>query len=75
MEIHAIILARGGSKGIPNKNIIPINGKPLISYTIKQCLEAGIKSIYTSSDSKDILEIARSYNSDTILRPDKFSTF
>ena len=44
MKIHAIILAWGGSKGIPNKNKIPINGKPLISYTINQCIEAGIKN-------------------------------
>ena len=73
MNIHAIILARGGSKGIPNKNIIPINGIPLIAYTIKQCRNAGIKNIYTSSDSNEILEIASSFNSRTILRPAELS--
>ena len=39
-NILGIIPARGGSKGIPGKNVFPLNGKPLISYTI----EAGINS-------------------------------
>ena len=40
-----------------------INGKPLIYYTIKQCIEAGIENIYTSSDSEEILEIASDFGS------------
>ena len=69
MKIVAIILARGGSVGIPRKNIKLINNLPLIAYTIKQCFRAGISEIYTSSDDKDILEIAKLYGSKTILRP------
>ena len=73
MEIFAIILARGGSVGIPKKNIYPINGFPLISYTIQQCLDAGINKIYTSSDSDEILKIASFYGSKIIKRPYDFS--
>ena len=69
MKIVAIILARGGSVGIPRKNIKLINNLPLIAYTIKQCLSAGISEIYTSSDDKEILEIAKLFGSKTILRP------
>ncbi len=71
--IYAIILARGGSKGIPRKNIINLNGKPLIQYTIEQCIESGIKNIYTSSDDQEILELAKSLGSKIIFRPAKFS--
>ncbi len=72
--IYAIILARGGSKGIPKKNIIKINGKPLIQYTIEQCIDAGIKEIYTSSDDKEILDLAESIGSKLIYRPYEFSS-
>ena len=40
LRIDAIILARGGSKGIPGKNIIDFCGKPLLAWTIEQCLNA-----------------------------------
>jgi CMP-N,N'-diacetyllegionaminic acid synthase len=71
----AIIPARGGSKGIPNKNIMAICGKPLIAYTI----EAGKKSKYidevvVSTDSDDIKEIAQKYGAKVpFLRPDELS--
>lgn len=74
MSIFSIILARGGSEGIPNKNIHPINDKPLIYYTINQCIEAGIENIYTSSDSEEILEIASRFGSKKIYRPQEFAT-
>ena len=40
MEVLAIIPARGGSKGLPRKNVLPLAGKPLIAYTIEQALAA-----------------------------------
>tara|TARA_Y100001968_G_scaffold131158_1_gene119716 strand:- start:1515 stop:2195 length:681 start_codon:yes stop_codon:yes gene_type:complete len=73
MKIFAIIIARGGSVGIPKKNICEVNGQPLISYTIKQCFESGIEEVYTSSDDDEILEIASSYGSKIIKRPTDIS--
>jgi CMP-N,N'-diacetyllegionaminic acid synthase len=71
----AIIPARGGSKRLPNKNIIDLCGKPLIAWTI----EAGLKSKYidtliVSSDSDEILSIAKSFGARIIKRPDELAT-
>ena len=74
MKIATIILARGGSKGIPKKNIINFCGKPLISWTIKQLQEAkGIDSVWVSSDSEEILSISKKCGADIIHRPAEFS--
>jgi len=67
----AIILARGGSKRLPRKNILSLNGKPLIAYSI----EAGLRSKYidkviVSSDDKEILDISKEFGADIIKRPD-----
>ena len=69
-SILAVILARGGSKRLPNKNLLEINGKPLISWTI----EAGMKSSYiddvvVSSDSEKILKVSNEYGANVIKRP------
>jgi len=62
MNILAVIPARGGSKGVPGKNIRPVCGKPLIGYTIEAALGCGVLSrIVVSSDDEEILEIALSY--------------
>jgi CMP-N,N'-diacetyllegionaminic acid synthase len=73
MNIIAIIIARGGSKGIPNKNIIDFFGKPLIAWTIDACIKGGIQSVWVSSDSSEILGISKKYGAKTIKRPKKFS--
>lgn len=73
MHTIAIILARGGSKGVPNKNIIDFCGKPLITWTIENCQDAGIDNVYVSSDSKAILDLGKELNCHTILRPIEFS--
>lgn len=74
MGIHCIILARGGSKGIPNKNIIDFCGKPLIYWTIKQAQDSKcFTKIWVSSDDKKILKISESFGVDIIKRPKKFS--
>jgi len=74
VNVVAIILARGGSKGIPGKNIIDFCGKPLIVWTIEQLQHAkGIDSIWVSSDSEKILSISQNYGAETILRPDELS--
>ena len=70
MEIVAIIPARGGSKGIPKKNIIDFAGKPLIAWTILQAKSSNlISEVYVSSDSKEILSVASNYGAKPILRP------
>ena len=58
MKIVSVILARGGSKGIPNKNIISINGKPLLSYTINASKKSNINETWVSTDSNKIADIA-----------------
>jgi N-acylneuraminate cytidylyltransferase len=73
-NVVAIILARGGSKGIPKKNITEFCGKPLIAWTIDQVQQArGIDSIWVSSDSEEILKISKAYGVKTIHRPDEIS--
>ncbi len=75
MKISSIILARGGSKGIPNKNRRDFCGKPLISWTIEQCIDAGINKddIFVSSDSQEILEIGDRYGVGSIFRTPEVS--
>ena len=54
----AVILARGGSKGIPGKNLVPFCGKPLMAWTIEQLLETkGMDSIWVSSDDQEIIDL------------------
>ncbi|HEG5194255.1 TPA: acylneuraminate cytidylyltransferase family protein, partial [Campylobacter jejuni] len=66
----AIIPARGGSKGIKNKNLVLLNNKPLIYYTIKAALNAkSISKVVVSSDSDEILNYAKSQNVDILKRP------
>lgn len=61
-KIYAMIFARGGSKGINNKNIKKINGKPLIFYSINVAKKIKkIKKIFVSTDSKQIAETSKKY--------------
>jgi CMP-N,N'-diacetyllegionaminic acid synthase len=74
-KILAIIPARGGSKGIPHKNIKKINGKPLIHYTIVQAKKSKyISKIVVSSDDEKILSYSKKSKVDVIKRPKKLST-
>jgi len=65
----AVILARGGSKGIPRKNVIQFAGRPLITWTISQVLEAGISRIYVSTDDEEIGRIAETAGAKIVARP------
>jgi len=71
MRILAIIPARGGSKSVPRKNIVKINGIPLISYTIKAALKVGyLTDIIVSTDDPEIAEISREFGAQTpFIRP------
>lgn len=71
----AIILARGGSKTIPKKNIKPINGRPLIAYTIIKALECKyIDKLVVSTDCEAIATTAKTYGAEIpFIRPKKLS--
>lgn len=66
----ALITARGGSKGLPRKNILPMNGKPLIVWTIEAAQEACcIEDVYVSTEDTEIAAIAEKAGAHVILRP------
>ena len=65
MKNIAVIPARSGSKGLPDKNIRSVNGKPLLAYTIEAALESGcFDTVHVSTDSERYAEIARQYGAD-----------
>lgn len=76
MNILAIIQARGGSKGIPGKNIKPLCGKPLIAWTIEAAKKAKtVTRVIISTDDKKIAEVAKKYGAEVpFLRPPEFAT-
>lgn len=71
MKILGIIPARGGSKGIPNKNIVDLSGKPLIAWTINAALESkSLEKIIVSTDCQKIADISNTYGVEVpFLRP------
>ncbi len=74
-EVLAIIPARGGSKGLPGKNIKPLCGRPLIDYTIAMARAAkNISRVVVSTDDEEIARVARACGAETpFLRPKKLS--
>jgi len=73
-KVHSIILARGGSKGIKNKNLVKINNQPLVFWTILQSLKSKkIDEVWVSSDSKKILSLSKKLGAKIIERPKQFS--
>ncbi|AMA59283.1 acylneuraminate cytidylyltransferase family protein [Bradyrhizobium sp. CCGE-LA001] len=70
----AVIAARGGSKGIPHKNLLDLCGKPLIAWTVEQARAArGVDVVAVSSDSDDILAAAEAAGAIGVRRPDEIS--
>lgn len=70
MEILAIIPARGGSKGVPGKNIAPVAGKPLLAHTVEQALAARlVNRVLVSTDDEAIAAVARAYGAEVVARP------
>ena len=76
IKMIAIICARAGSKGIPNKNIRFLLEKPLIAYTIRQAIDSDLfEHIVVSTDSKNIADIAKKYGAEVpFLRPQELAT-
>lgn len=75
-RVLGLIPARGGSKGIPRKNIRPLCGKPLIAYTIEEGSKSGhIDRLIVSTDDEEIAEVARRCGADVpFLRPIEYAT-
>lgn len=72
--IVAIIPARGGSKGLPRKNIRNLGGRPLIAWSIEDALESKrIGRVYVSSEDAEIRQVARQTGAETIDRPEELS--
>ena len=71
MVIQAFIFARGGSKGLPGKNMRNFCGKPLIAWSIEQALAVkSINSVIVSTDSQEIAEASREYGAEVpFIRP------
>ena len=70
MISYAFIFARGGSKGLPGKNIKPLLGKPLIQYSVEVALQtSGIDKVFVSTDDDDIAKVSRSIGAIVIDRP------
>lgn len=69
-DVLAIIPARGGSKGLPRKNVLPIAGRPLIAWNIAAALAAKtVTRIVVSTDDAGIAVVARRYGADVVHRP------
>ncbi len=65
----AVIPVRGGSKGIPRKNLLPIAGKPLVVWTIEQALAVTDLRVLVSTEDAEIAEVARAAGAEVIDRP------
>lgn len=76
MKHIAIIPARSGSKGLKDKNIKLLNGKPLIAYAIEEALQSGVYDVvHVSTDSESYAQIARQYGADVpFLRNEELSS-
>lgn len=72
--IPALIPARGGSKGIPKKNIIPFRGTPLIAYTIEQAkASSAVDDVFVTTDSAEIAGVSREWGAKVINRPSELA--
>lgn len=71
MKAVAFIFARGGSKGLPGKNIRPLGGKPLLAWSIEHALAVKrIERVIVSTDSEEIADVARAYGAEVpFIRP------
>ncbi len=74
MENLAIIPARGGSKSVPRKNLLPLAGKPLIASTIEAALQAAtVSRVVVSTDDAEIAIVSEKHGAEVVWRPDEIS--
>jgi CMP-N-acetylneuraminic acid synthetase len=75
LEVLAVIPARGGSVGVPSKNILPVAGKPVIAYTIDHARQSeSVTRIAVSTDSTEIAGVARGCGAEIVMRPAEYAT-
>ena len=74
-RILGVIPARGGSKGVPRKNIKPVLGKPLIAYTIEAALQSRLMTeVVVSTEDEEIADVSRQYGAQVpFMRPDELA--
>jgi CMP-N-acetylneuraminic acid synthetase len=73
MKYLAVIPARGGSKGIPNKNIIDVAGNPLIYYTIREAKNSRLDKVVVSTDCDMVAAVCRDLDVEVVKRPEKLA--
>lgn len=75
MTCVVVIPARGGSKGLPGKNVQPVGGVPLVGWSVRAALLAdSVDAVYVSTDSPEIAAVAREYGAGVIDRPPELSS-
>ncbi len=76
MDVVAAVFARGGSKGVPDKNLRVLGGRPLVEIAVRQALACpGVDRVVVSTDSERIAEVARAAGAEVPwLRPDHLAT-
>lgn len=75
MSVYAFIFARGGSKGLPGKNIKPLGGIPLVGHSIRLAQNIDvIEKVFVSTDSDDIAAVAESFSAEVIRRPPELAS-
>jgi N-acylneuraminate cytidylyltransferase len=74
MKLIGLIPARGGSKGIPRKNLRMVGGKPLMGHKISQAIESLCNEVWVSTDDAEISKVSESFGANVINRPVELST-
>ena len=69
MKVISVITARGGSKGVPRKNIVDVNGKPLIWYSINASLNSNVDETWVSTEDEEIKAVSIDCGAQVIDRP------
>jgi len=74
-KVFAFVFARGGSKGLPRKNVLPLGGKPLIAHSIDVAKQVeGVERIFVSTDDDEIKCIAKKFGAEVIDRPEELAS-
>jgi CMP-N-acetylneuraminic acid synthetase len=75
MTAFAVIPARGGSKGLPRKHLLPLHGKPVLAYTVEAARAArSVSRVIVSTDDREISDLARTLGAEVVDRPSRLAT-